>query len=227
MTFAQKINRLMEINGESQRSLAASLNVSHRTVGGWLTGTIPHRSMLLKIASHYGIFVDVFLDDALDLPQDRAIEALRKQYSGTVEMAPAKIEVRKKSVRARVEERGPDPRTLEALATVIDALPAEQRKKVLDSLVSAMVESLNVYATARSAFGDSLLAAVRSVTPTQEHLQKIKEASESINDSYQRALLAQRAFADHGLNLGGKIQTAQEVYSDLMGAPEIPKKPPS
>lgn len=45
----------MAMHGESQRSLAAALGVSHRAVGGWLKGATPRRTAALLLARHFGV----------------------------------------------------------------------------------------------------------------------------------------------------------------------------
>ena len=77
MNFVHKLERLMRIRGETQRSLAAALELSHRAVGGWLSGSKPRGGTALLIAEHFSVPVDDLLDDSKELPLDRQLGELR------------------------------------------------------------------------------------------------------------------------------------------------------
>lgn len=70
MEFAKKLDRLMKLRGQTQRSLAAALNLSHRAVGGWLSGAKPHRGTALLLAEYFCVPVEDLLDDSRALPID-------------------------------------------------------------------------------------------------------------------------------------------------------------
>jgi|GEM_PF-2758276 len=89
MLFAKKIDRLMRMRGETQRSLAAALAISHRAVGGWLTGAKPHRGTALLIAEHFKVPVDDLLDDEKELPFERYLGELREDRERAAKAYPA------------------------------------------------------------------------------------------------------------------------------------------
>ena len=67
----------MKQRGESQRSLAAALHVSHRAVGGWLEGAEPRGNVAVQLADHFKVPIEDLFDDAKDLPFDRYLSELR------------------------------------------------------------------------------------------------------------------------------------------------------
>ena len=88
MEFAQKLDRLMKQRGQTQRSLAAALDLSHRAVGGWLSGSKPHRGTALLLAEYFQLPVEDLLDDSRALPLDRYAAGIREVSQRVQEAYP-------------------------------------------------------------------------------------------------------------------------------------------
>lgn len=116
MTFAQKLDRLMRLHGESQRALAAAIDVSHPSVGAWLRDTLPHRSTALLIAEHYGVPVDSLLDDSLELPFDRAGSKIQKMLANAEASFPGNPQAQEQAFDSMLDEDG-ERQTVRLLVT--------------------------------------------------------------------------------------------------------------
>lgn len=122
MQFPQKIVILMRKNGLTTRSLGAAVGVNNGTVAGWTKGAQPRPEAATKLAEHFGLPVEVLLDDTKELPeaQGRSIGVIYRQ----VEEAPTMV---------REGFHGPIQAELHyrALETLFDTLLKEREGKRL------------------------------------------------------------------------------------------------
>lgn len=91
MHLERKIALLMARSGDNQATLAERLRVSPSTVGRWLDGAKPRRTVLTQIASYFDIDANlleddtksIFPDDESDPPEENqgvAIEMFGKRF---------------------------------------------------------------------------------------------------------------------------------------------------
>jgi transcriptional regulator with XRE-family HTH domain len=88
MTFAEKLQKLMSLRGETQRSLGLALSLSHRAIGGWLkSGVLPHPSTAKKLAEYFGVPVDDLLDDNRTLQRNDIREIVSQKLRADAQEA--------------------------------------------------------------------------------------------------------------------------------------------
>lgn len=121
MLFAKKLDRLMRMKGETQRSLGAALELSHRAIGGWLNDSKPHRSTALLLAEHFGVPVDDLLDDDRDLPFEKYLNELKAASDRAQAAYPGNEPAQQHAFDVLLAERN-DKRTAQRLRKVIAEL---------------------------------------------------------------------------------------------------------
>lgn len=84
MKLEEKLVALRKEKGLSQLKLAEMMNVSRQAISRWERGTaVPSTDNLRCLGDLYGISVDVFLNDAVELPlQEQGRNATRKAFHG-------------------------------------------------------------------------------------------------------------------------------------------------
>lgn len=84
MKLEEKLVSLRKAKGLPQLKLAEMMNVSRQAISRWERGTaVPSTDNLRCLGDLYGISVDVFLNDAVELPlQEQGRNATRKAFHG-------------------------------------------------------------------------------------------------------------------------------------------------
>jgi transcriptional regulator with XRE-family HTH domain len=103
MKFPAKLQTLMIRSGETQESLGETLGVAHTTVGRWLLGVRPRAGVVAKIAAHFGISVEILLDDEAVLPTADQQNPLTDQTTGKRSVSGAQLS--EKWLRLSKDER--------------------------------------------------------------------------------------------------------------------------
>lgn len=75
MDLADKLTQLMARRGLSQEAFANALGVSHRTVGGWLSGSQPRPAVRQRMAEFFGVPLAVIGSSDTPLPSAMELAA--------------------------------------------------------------------------------------------------------------------------------------------------------
>ncbi|MDX2110588.1 MAG: helix-turn-helix transcriptional regulator [Verrucomicrobiota bacterium] len=98
----------MAVKNLTQQELGAALDVSHRSVGNWLKGTLPHSTKLQQLADYFKLETEVLVDPAIPLPgtggyyrQKEAAGTLTAEEQAAVAAATAPVMALRERARAQ------------------------------------------------------------------------------------------------------------------------------
>jgi transcriptional regulator with XRE-family HTH domain len=118
MRFGEKVNILMAQAGETQMSLGESLGVSQTSVGRWISGAKPRPKVVAKISAHFGVPIEILLDDKAVLPTQITQSISAVGTTGNVSSAG------------------------EQLAEKWRRLPESERAKIADKLIDCLTKNI-------------------------------------------------------------------------------------
>ncbi len=127
MTFGEKLDALMRGRGLTQDALGKALGVTHRAVGGWLSGAKPHRKKAVELAQLFCIPLEVLLDDDLDLqPQIEPVVPVALQPKSGYIPISQRLKGKGKAIRlAKAKEFEERAEKLEVTAQQMQAMARE------------------------------------------------------------------------------------------------------
>jgi transcriptional regulator with XRE-family HTH domain len=118
MRFGEKVIILMAQAGETQMSLGETLGVSQTTVGRWLNGAKPRPKVIAGISAHFGVPIEILLDDEADIPTQNQ---QNMSIAGTSGRSPAT------SMQLVEKWRG---------------LPEKERVKITDKIIECLSKNI-------------------------------------------------------------------------------------
>lgn len=144
----------MRMRGETTRSLGQAVGATSGAVTGWTKGAQPRGEVTRKLAEHFGVTLEVLLDDTRELPGEYALDNATENMTVAEHMA----EVPLKAAAALAEARfGSGPRgqaafedylrTIRGMRTEAEALAkgdARVAVEIFDRMLAAWLASQEI-----------------------------------------------------------------------------------
>ena len=105
-------------SGDTQESLGKAVGVAHTTVGRWLAGVRPRARIVAQISAHFGVPMEMLLDD------DAALPAQFQQDQSTTNPT----------------DKGASTGTL--LVEKWRSLPKDERVKIADKIIDCLSKNM-------------------------------------------------------------------------------------